>query len=238
MVENGGIINLVDLKIQVSDRAYLLPEDSIILLLYVRDERPIRGRTVMQKELFLMYQEVLKKKYFSDLEIVNPEFVPYKYGPYSFKLSSALASLIFRGKVAKNGPKNREKFTITEDGKELARRIVELFPQRIIGELLEILKIRRKGWDQLGREGLMVRTVMLYPKFYEFSLIGARYSGGLQALKVIVGAKDETSIIVLDVLNHVAQEIEEYDNVKKAYYNKIDEKYRGETWGKLYVEST
>lgn len=235
-MENLRITELVELKILDTDSSILLPEDSIILLLFARSDRAIRGRVSIQKELFLMYNEVLNRENFSEIQVLDPEFVPYKYGPYSFKLSSALASLVFRGKIAKNGRKNWEKFTITEDGIELAHSIMNFFPNHIINELIEVLKSKRQGWDQLGREGLMVRTMMLYPKYYEFSKVGSSYSGGLQALKVIERINDRTSLIIIDVLNDVDKESNEYEKVKNAYYDKMDERYRGEAWGKLYAE--
>lgn len=234
-MENGNEIKFVDLQIEEKDKHVLIPEDSIILLLYARRERAIMGRTVMQKELFLMYNEILTKKEFAELRRVDPNFVPYKFGPFSFKMSSALASLIFRGKVAKSGVKNWEKFYITEDGKHLAIELMSTFPNELVSNLLETLYTKRKGWDQLGRRGLIIRTKMLFPQYYEFSIIGDRYSNALRALGASEKEFNEPSVVIHKMTREIPA-VENYNKLIEENCQRMDKKFGGEAWGKLYVE--
>ncbi|MEM2363841.1 MAG: hypothetical protein QXQ20_09130, partial [Candidatus Nezhaarchaeales archaeon] len=55
-----------------------LGEDELILLVLGVVDKPVQGKVVIQKEIFLFYQELKDK-----LKIIDPRFVPFKYGPFS-----------------------------------------------------------------------------------------------------------------------------------------------------------
>jgi len=62
--------------------------DYLLLLLYAYNEAPIKGRTRLQKAVFLLEKEALKrKKNRKNSKLVNTfSFFPYNYGPFSKKL--------------------------------------------------------------------------------------------------------------------------------------------------------
>ena len=93
----------------------LLVRDLILLLLYARKDKPIYGRTMLMKQVFLLFEEILKKY---NLKIQNPKFVPYYYGPYSFTVAKVLEDLSFAGYIKIEGKKNsrKERFVLTNLG--------------------------------------------------------------------------------------------------------------------------
>ena len=62
----------------------------LILLLLISQDKPIRSKTVLFKELFVFEREIFKKE-----NIENCKFIPYYYGPYSFYMANKLDTLIY-----------------------------------------------------------------------------------------------------------------------------------------------
>ena len=225
----------VELAVEEKDKSVLIPRDSVILLLFARMERPIRGRTVFHKELFLMYKEVLSQDDFKRLAIVDPVFVPYKYGPFSFKLSSAIASLVFSGKIKKKGRKGSERFSITEEGQRLAGEVLEFLPSDIGSELIEKLREQRFSWDQLSGRGLTNRTLMLFPKYYVFANVKKVNWKNLRAVEITNELAPQVRVIIENINKQMDKSIHE-DNGRSEYYKSIEEEFRGEIWAELYAE--
>ena len=59
----------------------------LVLLVLGAQDKPVHGRTLLMKEVFLLYEEVLK-----DCS-EDPGFVKYRLGPYSFHVVEALRVL-------------------------------------------------------------------------------------------------------------------------------------------------
>ncbi|MEM0134646.1 MAG: hypothetical protein QXU18_05380 [Thermoplasmatales archaeon] len=222
----------VDLVVNEEDKRALIPGDSVILLLYARTGYAIRGRTVFHKELFLMYKEILNRKEFQRLNIVDPLFVPYRYGPFSFKLSSAIASLVFAGKIRKTGRRGSEKFSITEDGMKLAGNVLQFLPQGIGSELLEILREKRVSWDQLSGRGLTNRTLMLFPEYFVFAFVRKANLKSLRAIELSQDLSPEVRVIIKNVNSKIIAE----KAADEEYYKELEQKFGGEIWAELYAE--
>jgi len=148
----------------------LLVRDLILLLLYARKDKPIYGRTMLMKQVFLLFEEILKKY---NLKIQNPKFVPYYYGPYSFTVAKVLEDLSFAGYIKIEGKKNtrKEKFMLTNQG----LREIERKWSKLDENLREEIEKHRIAWDQMGTDGILNYVNTYYQEFKEKSKIKNRY---------------------------------------------------------------
>ncbi len=140
--------------------------DELIKLLLSLSDSPIYGRVMFFKELFLLYQELKK----NGIKVQDPKFVPYYYGPYSFLVAETLELMEATGQILREGKKNTnsEKFEIKNPERDKFALIVG-------NELFDRLKKLRKGWDQLGTEGILRFVYQNYPKYKTKSKIKDRY---------------------------------------------------------------
>lgn len=148
----------------------LLVRDLILLLLYARKTKPIYGRTMLMKQVFLLFEEILKKY---NLKIQNPKFVPYHYGPYSFTVAKVAEDLAFAGYIKIEGKKNtrKERFIITQQG---IREIEEKW-RKLNENLKKEIENHRIAWDQMGIDGILKYVYTYYPEFKEKSKIKNKY---------------------------------------------------------------
>lgn len=142
--------------------------DATLILLYAQEQKPIFGRILLTKEMFLLLNEVLEKN-----DVQEPKFVAYHFGPYSFVLGNVLSNLEYSGFLDRTGKKNSklEHFKLTSKGKETASHLWSKLPAHIKDEL----PAKRKGWDQLGVDGILRLVYCKYPKFAKESYIKGRY---------------------------------------------------------------
>ena len=141
-------------------------KDLVLILLYAQ-KKPIHGRILLMKELFLLYEEILSEK------VENPKFVPYRFGPYSFHLTELMSNLQFAGYLKISGRRNsrNESFEITKKGIKDIQAVYNRFPKttRII------IERQRKGWDQLGTHGILNYVYLNYKKYKTKSLLKNKY---------------------------------------------------------------
>lgn len=153
------------------DSQKLLISDMFLVLLYAKRDKPVYGRTMLIKQLFLLYNEVFDK--FQKIQIQEPNFIPYDFGPYSFKSMKILDDLRFSKEIAVDGKKNtkKESFCLTDKGSITAKERFDTLPSA----LQEEIKSRRIGWDQLGTRGMLKYVYENYPDMKEKSKIKGRY---------------------------------------------------------------
>ena len=163
-----GAVSFLDLKVDYSKNFYLTVKDAIVVLFGVRPDREIETRTLFFKELFLLYYELLKQEPFkSNIKYLDPCFVPYIRGPFSFQVASSLGTLIYGGMIAKRGVRSNESFILTNSGLQTYKHIKDkLFQVATGSEFLEELLERRLGWDPLGAEGIKNRVRRYFPKYF------------------------------------------------------------------------
>lgn len=142
--------------------------DTTLLLLYAQTDKPVFGRILLMKELFLLINEVLGKE-----EVQDAKFVPYLYGMYSFALGNVFKNLEFAGYIDRVGKPNSklEHFKLTDMGKRLAKQIWCKLPESTQQEI----ENKRKGWDQLGVEGILRLVYEKYPEYTKNSYVKGRY---------------------------------------------------------------
>ncbi|MBO8182775.1 MAG: hypothetical protein H0Z28_08290 [Archaeoglobus sp.] len=148
----------------------ILVRDAILMLLAARNRKPIYGRTMLMKQIFLLYEEILKKY---GLKFQDPKFVPYRYGPYSFAVMQVLEDLDFAGYIKIEGRKNsrKERFMLTEKGLSEIINKFRTLDDKVQREIEE----KRIGWDQLGTNGILRYVYQNYPKFKEKSELKEKY---------------------------------------------------------------
>lgn len=148
----------------------ILIEDIILLLMNSHPEKPIHGRTMLMKEAFLLYEEMLKG---GEIETQNPRFVPYRYGPYSFLLMQTLDTLLMAQVVKVRGKTNsrKESFSLTPIGIAKARIRLSRMPSGLQSKISEA----RVGWDELGTDGILNYVYANYPRYKERSELKKRY---------------------------------------------------------------
>ena len=137
-------------------------KDFILLLLNSDNQKPIKGNLFLQKEMFLIVEEVCS----SLKDELN--FIPYDYGPYSFNLINLLTSLK-NDSLIDYDDLNDNEYSITKKGIDYLKKID--FPESII-EKVNKLKI---GSNKLGYNGLLRYVYFNYPKYTKKSKIGGKY---------------------------------------------------------------
>ena len=142
--------------------------DATLILLYAQKDKPIFGRIMLTKEMFLLLNEILEKD-----DVQDPKFVPYRFGPYSFVLGNVLSNLEFSGFINRTGRKNSraEQFTLTDKGKNTAT----ILWNKLSENVRMVLPKKRKGWDQLGVNGILKLVYGKYEEYTKNSCIKGRY---------------------------------------------------------------
>ena len=126
----------------------------IILLLLANGKTT--GRTMMQKQVFLAYKEVLKD-YSEDL-LYHPD----KYGPFSKLVEDSLKYLRNQGliKVINRG-EGHQTYILTEEGKRKAEEISKKLPD----EIKNALKNQKISWDEWDIKGILRYVCRKYPEY-------------------------------------------------------------------------
>ena len=165
-------IPFLELKIEHNVPYELTVKDVIVSLFGVYPNVQIETRTMLYKELFLIFEEVLKSDNLYDLgKNIDPKFVQYIYGPFSFLIASELGSLVYNNTIEKDGRKKDEKFSLTEKGVYMLEMLRKrLIHNHLFEEFLSELSKLRKGWEKLGVQGMMNRMKRLYPNYFLFGV--------------------------------------------------------------------
>jgi uncharacterized protein YwgA len=146
---------------------YTVP-DLIMFLLYSQD-KTIRRRIVLFKELF-----VLEKAVFKNEKIENCRFVPYHYGPYSFYVANKLENMLSSGLIKRKlfAGTNIEEFTLEPKGEKLIKKKYENLSPKIRNDMEKL----RKGLDQYSKHiQEYVYRIPEYKKYTDKSLVRHKY---------------------------------------------------------------
>lgn len=150
------------------ERKRFTVSDIVLILLFAHHDKPLFGRVSMMKQVFLLIEEILEKE-----EIQEAKYIPYRYGMYSFTVGNALSNLVYSGLIDRRGRKNSklEQFYLTDKGKEKIISKYSSLPTDLQKEISE----KRKGWDQLGYDGILRFVYQKYPQYVDKSKIRERY---------------------------------------------------------------
>ena len=141
----------------------------VLALLGTYPLRPIINRIVLMKEAFLLEKEASREV---GLGVVGLRFVPYDYGPYSKPVDDALRSLQEEGLVTilTEAQGQKETIGLTDQGIRTARELLDELSESQV----EVIRRKRKGWDQLGYYGLLRKIYEEYPAYRSKSKIADR----------------------------------------------------------------
>jgi hypothetical protein len=123
----------------------------------------------MMKQVFLLIKEVLK-----GMNTQEPKYVKNRFGMYSFVVAENLTALEFAGYIEREGRKNTklERFKITEKGMKYVAPLFGSLPNDLRATISE----KRKGWDQLGYDGILRYVYQKYPEYRDKSVLKKRYA--------------------------------------------------------------
>jgi len=143
--------------------------DAILMLLYAHSDKHIYGRTSLMKQVFLLVNEILGKE-----RVQDPRYVKHRYGMYSFSVANSISTLEFAGFITRQGRKNTniERFMISNKGINYIAPIFAKLPRSV----QEAIREKRKGWDQLGYDGILRYVYHKYPKYRDTSVLKNRYA--------------------------------------------------------------
>lgn len=127
-----------------------LDPTELLLVLLGSSKRPVKGAISLMKASFLLFKEELGE---FNIPVMSPNYFPYYYGPYSFDIDQAVYSLEKQGLITTQGKRtsDKERFTLTDEGKEEANEIYESLPK----DLEEYLHSWRRGIDEMGNDGIL-----------------------------------------------------------------------------------
>lgn len=142
--------------------------DVVLLLLYA-DPRPIRGKILQMKQVFLALREILPE---SDVEPVR--FEPRRSGPYSEDVEDAIEQLVFTNYAAISGGSRRDyELSITPRGRAYAAGVFDALSPAVREKLAQ----KRREWDTLTPAGMMRYAYVHNPELLANSALEGRYRG-------------------------------------------------------------
>jgi uncharacterized protein YwgA len=126
------------------------------------ENEPIRGRTRLQKELFLIQKRLMK----GSLSVSFP-FRPFKYGPFCKEVYDDVQYLKREGLLAEEkcyvpGKGVYVDFKLTEKGQSEATRLASTEEGE---KLLKVAATVKKEFNQMGVADLVVFTHKEYPGY-------------------------------------------------------------------------
>lgn len=153
------------------DKNQFLLSDIILILLAAHTDKPIYGRTMFMKQIFLLTEEILKKE---NINIQKTNFVPYIFGPYSFTIMETIEGLKYSGNIIIQGKRNsrKESFSLSDKAVKKANKLFTKLPLKV----KKTIRKKRIGWDQLGNDGILRYVYLNYPTYKEKSMLKERYS--------------------------------------------------------------
>ena len=129
------------------------------MILLLLDLGPIRGRTKLQKEVFLAWNEVLGKRY-----ALDPIFHPDQFGPYSQLVVDSQVFLRSKNeiRVVPLG-EGHQTYVISEKGKLALNNAIKYTDIPV--DLLVKLSAKKVDWDEWTAKGIMRYIYRNYPEY-------------------------------------------------------------------------
>lgn len=141
-----------------------------MILSTIGDKSKLYGNTRLQKGIFIAINEKLGKKY----TVEECNFVPYRFGPYSFKIAELTSALISAGYVSYSGKKNtnNQAFFLTKQGKARFKTISRQKP-----EFVKIMSKLKMEIDEFNIPGLLryIYNNENYEKYLDRSAVKEKY---------------------------------------------------------------
>lgn len=141
-------------------------EDAILILMYANKNKPITGRLMFVKQIFLLIKEI-----FPFLDEPS-SFYPAQFGPFSVVFAKTIDKLIEDGDIkaeysTDDMGNELHRFTLTGEGIHHASVSFDKLPDTY----KDLIIRKRKGWDQLGYTGIVRLVYAKYPEYTIYSKI-------------------------------------------------------------------
>jgi len=151
------------------DHQFVFVSDWILAWLYIGNDAPVSGITILQKQMFIVLYEFAQN---NNIPSENPGFRSYKFGPYTETIDRNIASLMSIGLIESRGKINseNERFFLTEKGKTAGK---ESFDKLTSDQKAELEKLRR-DLQQFDSKGIMTYVYAKYPEFTDKSIVFER----------------------------------------------------------------
>jgi uncharacterized protein YwgA len=133
----------------------LSADDWVLALLYANNRKPLHGKLMLVKQMFLVTKEMVPTL---DDEL---QFFAYDLGPYSKVLAERVDALVQEGLISVEGSGGDFTFQLTPEGEQKAQRAMA----NLTDELKSLLERKRLGWDQLGYRGIVRLVYTRYPQY-------------------------------------------------------------------------
>jgi len=137
-------------------------ENWLLALLYANNQKPIYGKLMFVKELFIAAHEI--DEISENLQKVF-KFYPDRYGPYSRVFDDALGKLkrehFIEVKKETLDNSTRHIFYLTEKGKKFAENFYNSLPKSAQDKLNKL----KRGAEQLGYTGILKHVYTHYPRY-------------------------------------------------------------------------
>ncbi len=132
-----------------------------ILLLIGASEKELNGNIRLQKEAFLVANEYLDY----ERKLEDLRFVPYRLGPYSFKLAELTNALIISGYLGYRGRKNsnNQAYYLTSKGRNIFNKL-----RKSNSKLAKTITMARKELDEFSPAGLL-RYIYSKPEYRKYT---------------------------------------------------------------------
>lgn len=147
----------------VKEKNNLLGTDIILLLLSIS---PIKGKTKLQKEVFLTWKEFLDK------QIDELGYFPYKYGAYSRLIDDATKALFIQNKISMKKRKGEGSvYSITSKGKQSLMNDMKKRQSshsklvKIKNKYKEKLEDQKIDWDDWSPKGILRYVYRNFPEY-------------------------------------------------------------------------
>jgi uncharacterized protein YwgA len=130
-------------------------DDWVLALLYANNRKPLHGKLMLVKEVFLIAKEMAPSL---DAEL---QFFPYDLGPYSKILAERVDALVQKGLIEVENRGGDFVFHLTQEGQRQAEQVMG----KLTDELKSALERKRRAWDQLGYRGIVRLVYTRYPEY-------------------------------------------------------------------------
>lgn len=141
-----------------------------LALMYVNEDKPIEGRTRLQKMVFLMQKELEER---SSAPTLDYEFIPYDYGPFSKDLYDDLDIMISQQFVdyieePLNSGNVKYVYELENNGKDLIES--EPIDGEALSEILQVAREIRARYGEMLLSKLIEFVYSEYPEYAERSV--------------------------------------------------------------------
>lgn len=150
----------------------LTVEDALLIMLYANKNKPINGKLMYVKQVFLLVKEILP-------QLDNDfKFYPANFGPYSKVFAQEVNRMINEGiisveRLSRENDEESFRFFLNEEFVERARQSFNKLPDNLKFKIMR----KRKGWDQLGYTGIVRFVYTKYPEYTIYSKIREEVNG-------------------------------------------------------------